>query len=243
MYIKKNTILPIMIESPDIRRFTALMKEELYFYNSIINAMQPLFRRNMEKFKEIDTDMVALFGTMCKHGLNFDLFDPNNLPDVLLCHKHSIDTVSKDYELQSIFNSASNTGRLIPDIRKGIGREIMKDFVKQVENHKSGHYIKLIEQRDLIVKRHVQVPRESVVISYDEERKISTVITQYNSTKMFIKDKDLSKFNNYNIMIIRQKPMIVNGMKRLLPQCQWEIELSEEKKSYLIDYKDMFVKF
>ena len=243
MYYKKNTILPIILEAVDISMFTSLMKEELYFYNSIVSAMQPLFTRNMSKFKSITPDMINLFGSMCKCGTNFDLIDVTNLPDVLKCYKQTAIDVSNDYEIKTIFNSASNQGRLIPDIRKGVGKEILKDFVEKASNYKSNRPIKIPEQRDLIIKRHIQIPKDSVIATYDKERNISTVITKYNSNKMFIKDKDFSKFNNYKMMVLRQKPMIVNNKKRLLPQCQWEIELFEDKKSYLIDYKDLVVRF
>jgi hypothetical protein len=244
-------------EPADKARLKQFMKQELAYYNALIEGLSPRARTFPQSLLDLHKDWENLWDTIAEHGVDLKAYyraKPDaELPEHLEKHrKHlvGLNTQGKrflDDRMYSIMSLAGSPGVLHPMVRKSMANLILDYFKDQAGKFTSYNETAMGEQdvyrkpidllsiQDLVSKRHLQLPRSALRgVYYDEKEDISEVFHPYSDNPIIIEGHNVAANNHWNLVIIHQQP----GYE-VTPKDAWIIEFRRSQEPYLIKYLDV----
>lgn len=172
------------------------MRQELQVFNAIVDAVNPVLSRNPELLSTFTEQHIELFGVLAEYGLKATsrtaLPEKNrNIQDFLVGLSESV---------RILFESAAVPGRIHPETRKSIAREVLKMYIAEAKSklkpvslnsdlqyQNSGHFVETV---DIIQKRHVQLKKSTLRLKFNELTRQTEIFTPYHRDPFLI-DADL----------------------------------------------------
>jgi hypothetical protein len=239
------------------RDLSYFVGQELFYYNTLVNQLLPKLKaypRDVLAFRDRDR---VLWDSCAEHSIDphklvshpFDTW-PKHLQHM---HKMIYDASGqiKFNTMQlTICAIAATPARLPASVRKNMASAVMNYMVGQADvligAMKVDEMIaagKMSEGADIMrvplqvlqthtvdSKRHLQIPRNLVKITYDSDQDVSNIIVPYSKQPIPIQNYDLRE-SNFRLMVLRAPhPTSVNQ--------KWQIEFRDGNGLYQLNMTD-----
>lgn len=228
------------VEPSDKVRLRGFIRNEITYYNALLTAFAARMRTTPEVFTEVDE---ALFGEVAAQGYRVTSLTRENLPSALKRLSGILfdaDGRSALSERAIMFlDSISVPTILHPETRRAMAIEMLRTHIRQADALKRttnradqvlAGPVELLHPIEARIKRHVQIPARSVLISDDG----ASFRTAYNGTPITLRPT-VNPDIRWNIMVIRDED--AHGENGL-----WTVELRQESADYLTRLTDAPVK-
>ena len=228
MYKMRN--FNIHLSKTQQKIFKIYFEEELKLYNTLNSTLSKELKLNHNGFLEI-INKLRLFGECIEHGIDLRTMDE---PHPRL-EGYEFDYQNLSQKALAIMDSAKIKSLISPRAKRNMGVHIFKHYAQQCRNFSpSGDLVKpllSLPQFTLNEKRHVQLHRKAVIVKYDTDKNISSIITPYIHSPLYISG-NIKKFR-WDILIIHQAPNV-----QVDDKSPWLIDFQESNYDYLLDYVD-----
>ncbi|MBX9722708.1 MAG: hypothetical protein K2X81_15015 [Candidatus Obscuribacterales bacterium] len=256
---KKVRDLSVMIDlaAADKIRLKEFMKQELFYYNSLVEGLGPRARTFPETLLALHKDWENLWETLAEHGTSIKPYlrvaEDAELPQHLEKHRKMIlgrDSQGRrflDEKMFNIMNMASTPVVLHPLVRRNIaslmlefykgqaGKLIKRNDEAREDQDLYSTPIDMLVKQDLVCKRHLQIPRAALNdVRYIEAKDCTEVYTPYSDNPLIIDGHNLETNNHWNLMIVHQQP----GMEVTVKD-PWIVDIKYSQVPYLIKYQDV----
>lgn len=256
---KKVRDLTVMVDiaAADKIRFKEFMKQELFYYNSLIEGLGPRARTFPETLLALHKDWEKLWDTLAEHGQSIKPFErakeDAELPSFLEKHRKMLLTKDSqgrrflEEKMISIMNIASTPAIIHPMVRKSMANLILEFYKGQAaklikrndeaygEQDLYTNPIDLLVTQDSVCKRHLQIPRAALNdVRYIESNELTEIYTPYSDNPLRVEGHNLENDNHWNLLIVHQQP----GMEVTIKD-PWIIDIKYSQVPYLIKYQDV----
>jgi len=245
------------VSPSDKTRFKEFMKQELHYYNALIEGLGPRARAFPETLLALHKDWENLWSTLAQGGHNLKAYEkaPNDvqLPKDLEPHRKMLvgrDSKGERFLDDRMFNimSIATTQALIhPLVRRNMANQMLEFYkdqaaklVKRNDETLGGEDlyskpIDLLVKQDLTTKRHLQIPRNALnAVYYYEDRELTEIYTPYSDNPLVVQGHDLEHNNHWNMIILHQQP----GLEPM-PNTPWVVDIKYNQNVYMIKYQDV----
>lgn len=225
------------VEPSDKVRLRGFIRNEIAYYNALLNGFQSRLRTMPDIFKEVDA---GFLGTVAAHSINAQaLNDPANFPKVLVPYTNIVfdsNGRSKLSERMVLFLNAISVATVLhPETRRAMALEMLADHQRQAENLSMistrddqvlVKAVELLHPHDGRLKRHFQLPAKAVVLNSDRD----SIASAYTKVPIRL-NADVPAGIQYNVVIVRDEA----GTKA---PSEWTVELRQEKMDYILRQTD-----
>lgn len=238
----------IEIDNVSRRHLMFFMKNELDYYNELINNVTMRLRAFPEEITTLREGYGRLWSAIAYHGKNFrELLKasiatwPKAISSTVPSAIIKGDKIVLDDRRIMIFDALSVTGNIHPDMRRNIANELLSAILPQADQLVQGQKNSQGQMRDPVhmlvphyypERRHVQLTRDLVKLKYDKEYQQTEVTVPYTDKPLIVKDHNIVD-QKWDIMIIRQQPNVA-----VTPDTPWQIDLMITNHKYLLDLTD-----
>lgn len=256
---KKVRDLTVMVDIPvtDQMRYKEFMKQELHYYNSMIEVLSPRARTFPETILAIHKDWENLWNALAFGGHDVKLYekfaDDAALPVDLEPHRKML--LGRDSKgvrflnerMLNILGVAGTKSLIHPTVRKNMASQMLefyKDQAAKLINRNDEAFgdedlysnpVELLVKHDLVTKRHLQIPRNILnAVYYYKERDFSEVYTPYSERPIVVPGQDLENNNHWNFIMLHQQPGI-----EAINTTPWVVDIKYTQVPYLIKYQDV----
>lgn len=247
--------ITIELDATDKLRYQGFMKQELSFYNSLINAFSARTRTFPSHILELNEQWVRLYGQIAFEGKSIKHLEraPSDAPLIPGLEAFRRYLVGNDAEgnrilterMLTIMDSASAAGTVHPVVRRNMALEMVRfhkeqasKFIAQPHHGNSEDVYRsapeMLEPADIIKKRHLQMPRAMVKVEWDEKNECSLIYSAYCANPIKIPNINLTADANWTTLILHQEPNVVAR-----PQSPWVIDVKNTQSQYLLKYLDV----
>lgn len=246
--------LTIKIDANDQIRLNYFIKQELNFYNSLVSGLGSRVRAFPQDICDLTERYEKLFGELAAN--NTDVNKLRNSKKIeswaenlrpyydLVIGSDKVKPLSE--RLAIIFELAASGGVIDPLMRKNIAIETLRFCKEQARIYKSelpqknenSNLFKIaptnLNTQDLINKRHVQLVKSLVEISYDEKTESSKIKNPYTMQPITVEGVDLTENKDWQIMILHQERGTI-----ATSTTNWVVDFKEANSTYLLKYLDL----
>jgi hypothetical protein len=241
----------VSIDSNDQNRLKQFFAHELAYYNNIVEAFEARTRSSASAVSVISDKEIALLCELARHGLQLnDVVNSEKLPPSVSVLKST--AVSHDGRLilssmmQHIFGVILKPKlAVIPATKAAMLRGMIEFYREQARIFKepinsdvneSSYKVppSNLSKHDLHTKRHVQVPRSVLQISYNSQLDESEVTTPLTKKPIVIQGVNLSHQQRWTTMILRQE-----SGAHVDYHTPWTAEFRNTGNKYLIKLVDL----
>ena len=256
---RKVRDLTVMIDvlPADKVRLKEFMKQELAYYNALVEGLGPRARTFPETLLALHKDWEALWETLALEGKSIKTYERAAadvvLPEALEKHRKMLvgrDSSGKrflDEKMFNIMSIAATPAILHPTVRKhmaGLMLEFYKDQSAKLIKRNDEAYgdedlyakpIDLLVQHDMVTKRHLQLPRNALNdVRYIEGRDLTEIYTPYSENPLKIQGHNLENNNHWNFLMIHQQPGV-----EVVASDPWVVDIKYSQVPYMIKYQDV----
>lgn len=247
----------IDVSTIDKIRFKDFMKQELAYYNSLIEGLGPRTRTFPETILGIHKEWENLFGQLAYEGKSIEPYarskEDSVLPQSLEPHRKMIlgrDSRGKrflDDRMFNIMQIATVTATIHPTVRRNMALQILKYCKEQASNlikrndttvNDQDLYKKpseLLTKQEITTKRHLQLPRSTLYsVIYDPVEERTSIQHCYSENPLIIQGYDLEHNNHWNFLIIHQITET-----EVISDDPWIVDIMSTEQPYLIKYTDV----
>lgn len=251
---RKNKTLEVIIDPTDQNVILSFMVQELKYYNSLVGSFNPRCMAFPETLLDLTPEWIKLFGVIAYSGESIKKLEfakPDvELPSSLEKYRHML--VGRDEKGQrvmtetlfSIMSIAATQASIHPSVRKNLALEVLNHYreqAKRVANRLSNNSDQvykvspeMLQEYDFSQKRHLQLPRSKIhKIVWNEIEEHSEIYHCYGNKPIIVPQENLTNNNNWNYLIIHQKPG--PNINRKTP---WIIDILFTPQPYLLKYLD-----
>lgn len=247
----KDSAHVVSIDRNDQNRLKQFFAHELAYYNNIVEAFEARTRSSASAVSVINDKEIALLCELARHGLQLgDLVTSTSLPPSVNVLKST--AVSHDNRLvlssmlQHIFGVILKPKlAVIPATKSAMLRGMIEFYRDQARIFKEPINSDVTEsaykvppsnlsKHDLYTKRHVQIPRSVLQISYDAQLDESAVITPLTKNAITVHGVNLSHQQRWTTMIVRQE-----SGAHVNHHTPWTAEFRNTGNKYLIKMVDL----
>lgn len=216
------------------RQIFSYIAEELTFYNELNQRMSQLVRQIPDGFIEASLNL-RVFGELIEHNININ--DAiKNLPEKLKVIEHDLTFLSKNAQL--VLELATIPTQISIRTKRNLGVEMLRFYSEQARllSAKLGDGYRvaptLLENLDLLRKRHIQLHRKATIIEYDKDTDETQIRIPYLQKPISIKSN--VKRNHWDILILHQWPNTIPTRNT-----KWCVDLKKNpREDYLLMYLD-----
>jgi hypothetical protein len=241
----------VEINPSDKLRLERFCKEETSYYNYLIAGFSSRVRAFPENILEFDDNWQKIFGfvaetkTRLKPLLKESRSSP--LPKFLEPYRSII--FSNLTERRALLcDIAAGPGNIIPKVRHNMAIEILSFYIEQAtrimtpaaktSNEDEALLYKvapeMLEIVDTSRKRHLQIPKSELVVTWNESLFASEIRVGYAAYPIRIPNINLVENHNWNFILIHQQPGIVPN-----PSTPWMIDFRRTNSLYMLKYLDL----
>lgn len=247
-YIQKTFELEITSDAK--RNLWYFIKQELAYYNVLVEQLTPWLRTFPQEFLALKANEKRLWNAAAEYELNWKQLSEQAVADWpqtievqkdqlynLLINEGKPTLTQRQFELMKIVSAPAKLPRLVRNL---IASEMLKHMQSQAEildqalkTDVMRSPIQMLQPHTVESKRHLQIPSSVVFnIAYDENEKISKIMLPYCRDPIIAPHVDLTTVP-YKLMIIRAPhPQDRSG--------KWYIDL-KDTNTYsvtLVDYDE-----
>lgn len=256
---KKVRDLNVMVNlaAADKLRLKEFMKQELSYYNALVEGLGPRARTFPETLLALHKDWENLWSTLAEHSQSLKPYERAAEDCVLPEHleKHRSMLVGRDSQgrrfldekMLNIMSIATRPAVLHPMVRRNMANIILEFYkdqaAKLIKRNDEAHGdenlyskpIDLLVAQDMVTKRHLQIPRAALNdVRYIEGKDCTELYTPYSENPIVIEEHNLENNNHWNFIIIHQQP----GME-VTTKDPWFVDIKYNQSPYLIKYQDV----
>lgn len=238
----------IEIDNVSRRHLMFFMKNELDYYNELINNVTMRLRAFPEEIMTLREGYGRMWASIAFYGKNFRELLKSNVSSwpkaISATVPQSIvksDKVVLDDRRIMIFDALSVTGNIHPVMRKNIANELLSAILPQADQLVQGQKNSQGQMRDPVhmlvphyypERRHIQLTRELVKVKYNKDKNQSEITIPYTDKPLIVKDHNIAD-EKWNVMLIRQQPNI-----SVTADSPWQVDLMITSHNYLLDLTD-----
>lgn len=252
---RENWSVEVKIKPDDKARFNTFMRQELIYYNNLIEAFNPRVRSNPESISElIDVwqkifAQLAVTGVLASQLLKAKPDQP--LPESLEVYRKFL--VGHDHlgerflteRIAGLMDVAASRGNIHSIVRRNMAIEFLNFYREQAllfnenTNGAKGEDVfkrapQSLEELDFQKKRHLQIPRNICKIVYDKESDRSGILHPYSKNPIIIEQQDITIEKSWSMMILHQEPGNIST-----PSTPWLLDFKTTPSLYLLKYVDV----
>lgn len=256
---KKVRDLSVMVDinSADKLRFKEFMKQELHYYNTLVEGLGPRARTFPETLLALHKDWENLWDALAADGRPIKQYeraaDDVALPENLEKHRKMLvgrDSQGRrflDEKMLNIMSIAATPAVVHPMVRKNMANlmlEFYKDQAALLIKRNDDAFgdedlyakpIDLLVKQDMVCKRHLQMPRASLNdVRFIDGKDRTELYTPYSDNPLVIDGHNLESNNHWNMIILHQQPGI-----EVTAQDPWVVDIKYSNVPYLIKYQDV----
>ncbi len=247
--------ITVDIDSSDKMRYQGFMKQELAFYNSLINTFTSRTRTFPEHIIALNEQWLRLYGQIAFEGKSIKHLEKATL-DAPLCsslepyRRYLLGDDSDGNRILTermltIMESAASAGVVHPIVRRNMALEMLRFYKEQAAKFITPAYAgsdddlyrsapEMLEPADFLKKRHIQMPRAMVKVEWDEKAERSLLSTAYCANPIVVPNINLTANESWTTIILHQEPNVVAR-----PQTPWVLDVRSTPAAYLIKYLDV----
>lgn len=256
---KKVRDLTVMVDisAADKMRFKEFMKQELHYYNTLVEALGPRARTFPETILALHKDWENLWTALATGAHSAKAYEKAAedapLPADLEPHRKML--VGRDAKGQRFLNErminimdAAGTKALIhPTVRKNMANlilEFYKDQSAKLIKRNDDAFgdedlyskpVELLVKHDMVTKRHLQLPRNALnAVYYYKDRDLTEIYTPYSDSPIIVNGHDLESNNFWNFLMIHQQPGV-----EAINTTPWVVDIKYAQTPYFIKYQDV----
>jgi hypothetical protein len=239
------------INPSDKLRLERFCKEETSYYNYLVSGFSSRVRAFPETILEFDDSWQKIFGfvaetkTILKPLLKESRSSP--LPPFLETFRSII--FSNLTERRALLcDLAAGPGNIIPKVRHNMAIEILNFYKEQAvrlmtpatktANEDDALLYKvapeMLEVVDTSRKRHLQVPKSELVVTWNEGMFASELRVGYAAYPIRVPNINLVENHNWNFVLIHQQPGIIPNSTT-----PWMIDFRKTNSLYMLKYLDV----
>lgn len=242
----------VQIEPSDKVRLEFFTKQETAMYNGLVEAFSPRTRAFPETLLNLTDAEEKLYGAIATLGRPITPLLRSSsreaLPESLKEFENLIfgkegKTGPMTFAKASIVDMGSIPAKLLPEVRRNMAVEFLEHYraqAKKITTPATGSDDSLYkEPPEFLVemtsqqKRHLQIPRKSLQMKWDDEKRETLVVFPYIASPMIVKDMNLIEQAGWNYMVLHQ-----DHVKNLNPMTPWVIDLRRVNSKYLLKTVD-----
>lgn len=256
---RKVRDLTVMVDvtATDKIRLKEFMKQELGYYNALVEGLGPRARTFTETLIALHKDWEALWEALALEGKSIKAYERAKedveLPASLEKHRKML--VSRDSKggrflderMFNIMQIAATPSLIHPTVRKAMAGLILEFYKDQ-----SGKLIKrndeafgeedlyskpidLLVKHDMVTKRHLQIPRSILnAVYWYQDRDLTEIYHPYSDNPLIIQGHNLENNNHWNLIILHQQPG-----SEVVASDPWVVDIKQSQVPYLIKYVDV----
>jgi hypothetical protein len=254
----KNMSVMLDLLPADKLRFKEFMKQELHYYNTLVEGLGPRTRTFPETILAIHKDWEKLWATLAEEGRSIKAYERAaadvQLPESLEPHRRMLvgrDAQGRRFLDERMFNIMSLAAT--PAVIHGKTRRAMASLLLDFYKDQAAHLIKrnddilddddttyskpisLLVTQDLVTKRHLQIPRQAFNdIRWLEDQELTELYCPYSENPLRVQGHNLENNNHWNLAILHQQP----GME-VTARDAWVIDILASDVPYWIRYQDV----
>lgn len=256
---KKVRDISVVVEvSPaDKIRFREFMKQELGYYNALVEVLGPRARTFPETLLALHKDWENLWAALAEHAPNMKLYEKAKpdckLPPALEPHRKmlvGLDSQGHRFLNERMFNImsvAASPALIHHHVRRNMANKMLefyKDQAAKLINRNDEAFgdedlyskpIDLLVKHDMVTKRHLQIPRSALnAVYYYKDRDLTEVYTPYSENPLIVEGHDLESSNHWNMVILHQQPGV-----EAINTTPWIVDIKYAQEAYNIRYQDV----
>lgn len=246
-----NSVYTVVVKDQDQRRLNQFGLHELAFYNQIVECMESRTRAFPKQVSELTNNQILILGELAKVGAKWDQAVPHecwqkpHMQNFKKEFSHMDKCVWPDW-LQHVAQVILNMKVVvIPDTKQIMIRTLMEFFRDQAQifkeplnsdKHDMAYRVppQNLCKQDAQTKRHVQIPRATVKIKYEQDADQSLVYTPLTQEPLAIPGINLNERDGWQMLVIRQEPG-----RHVTPDTPWLAEFRHTQNQYLIRLVDI----
>jgi hypothetical protein len=220
------------------------IQQELLYYNSLVENLTPRLRAYPKDLMSIKDREKSLWDACAEHAINPQKLIDNPLETwpkhLVYMHKILYDTANQIKVTPSLINIcavAAAPARLHANVRKAMASEVLKYMIGQsdillaaMKTDTMRAPMQMLQTHNIDSKRHLQIPKSLVKISYDPETNASSISNPYCRKPFVIPGLDLREIV-YRMLIIRAPHPSANTQR-------WQVDFKEAQTGYLLNLTD-----
>ena len=208
----------IVVHPQDQKRLQQFFAHELALYNTLVEAFESRTRAFARDVAAITNSQIQLLALLCANELTLVTAESQLLPSNLAYLWKTENTQTLAPWLKNCFDQVlKHKFVIIPETRKRMVESIVEFYRDQATILRDPLHSDTMEiaykvpatnisKQDLSTKRHVQIPRSSVSIKYDNQQNMSLVRTPLTVNEIQVIGVNLNEKNRWTTMILRQEP-------------------------------------
>jgi len=224
------------------------MGQELLYYNSMVSEFNSKVRVLYKEISDMKDQQEKLWLLVAQTGQDLRALSGKPTEEWPESFRSHANIIAKDGRfsisdrMMMIYDIAAAKAILDPNVRRSIAAEILRWVQPQAKqigmaNESSTGQMRsplqMLQPMEIENKRHVQLNGDSARVTYDPERKATSIRIPYSKQEIVIENQDLTKMPHDHI-IIRQKPGVIPKM-----DTPWQLTVKEGTGRYLLDLIDM----
>lgn len=252
-----NLTLVVDVTPADAIRFKQFMKQELAYYNAIVEGLGPRTRTFPETILALHKDWENLWAAIAFGGHNIGAYERTKedaeLPADLEPHRKMIlgrDTKNQRFLSERMLNimSVAGTAAIIhPTVRKNMAVAMLEFYKEQSaklikrndeamgDDDLYSKPIDMLVPHDMVTKRHLQIPRGVLnAVYYYKEVDRTEIFTPYSDNPVVVHNHDLESNNHWNALVLHQQP----GTEAIV-STPWVLDIKHTSVPYNIRYQDV----
>ena len=252
---RENWSVEVKIKPDDKARFNTYMRQELTYYNNLIEAFNPRVRSNPESISELIDVWQKIFAQLAVTGVlasqllkaKPDQALPESLEvyrKFLVGHDHLGERFLTE-RIAGLMDVAASRGNIPSIVRRNMAIEFLNFYREQAllfnenTNGAKGEDVfkrapQSLEELDFQKKRHLQIPRNICKIIYDKESDRSGILHPYSKNPIIVEQQDITIEKSWSMMILHQEPGNIST-----PATPWLLDFKTTPSLYLLKYVDV----
>jgi hypothetical protein len=252
---RENWSVEVKVQPEDKLRFQTFMRQELAYYNNLLEVFNPRVRTFPESISSLTEQWRSIFAQVAMAGVHLtpllnakeDAALPENLEvyrKYILGYDHLGERFLTE-RIASIMDAAASRGNIHSMVRRNMAIEILNYYREQADlfnentnGSRTDDVFKRnphsLEELDIQKKRHLQIPRNICRVVYDDVSDKSAILHPYSKNPLVVANHNLSEDKSWNLLVLHQEPgQIPNA------NTPWILDVKTVSHLYLIKYLDV----
>jgi hypothetical protein len=253
--------LEVQITPYDKQRLEKFCIQEMGYFNHLVDGLSSRVRSFPEALLEFDDNWVKVFGAVAANNKRVTHLlkaqEDSELPPLLEPYRTLLlgsDSKGNRFLTERnmlLLDLAAGPGLLLPIVRKNLATEAMKHYKEQAsriltpgakkpanaaDDEEDAVYKiapEMLEIVDSDRKRHLQIPKIGLQVTWNEASQSSLIGVEYASKPIVVPGVNLQSEHDWNFIILHQEPGHL-----VTPETPWVIDVRKIHSGYLLKYLD-----
>lgn len=238
----------IDIDSVTKRHLMFFMKQELDYYNTMVNNATMRLRAFPDEILGLKDGYERLWSNLAYNGRSIRELAklelkkwPRELRTSVPQSATKNGKLALDERKLMMLDIAGTKGNIHPQMRRTLAAELLRSMMPQAEQLANAQRnsagtmrspVHMLTPLEYPEKRHLQLSSDIPSMVWDPENKRTEITVPYTDKPLIVRDFNLTD-EKFDIMIIRQQPNV-----EVTDSTPWQIALMHTSHRYLLDLTD-----